>query len=369
MAKFIKDTLGLVAEADLLETGFNISRPNDPLEGLFAAQQTNNLVAEYYTIASEYQIPQMAQFHAFDVQAQKSERAPIDERNVEKGLIKVKRNTSELLRQLIKRGVNAEPELYDFVMDDTAALADQVVTRAKVARAEALAMGQVTIAENGMSEVIDYGVPAGNKGITLDVGDGASEDILSQFQEIVDKAADQGVTLTGMICPRALLTKLRRNAVMQKAINGNIAAGQLVRAGALSAFMDEEFGIGQIITDDLTYSMPWKMPAQSATAANATERPVADIRHYWPRNRVTFFGTQNGMRLGVELWGVPPEVEIANFMQVQGSGRSPYVYVSQWAETDPAVLWTKASALYIPALVCPQALFLADIAETAAVAG
>lgn len=364
MAKFINETLGMVAEADLLQTGFNISRPNDPLEGLFAAQQTENLVAEYYTIASEYAIPQMAQFHAFDVQAQKSERAPINEQNVEKGLIKVKRNTSELLRQLMRRGVTVESQLYDFVMDDTATLADQVVTRAKVARAEALSTGQVTIDENGIDITIDFGVPASHKGLTIDVGNGASEDIISQFQAIVDNALDGGVTITGMICPRAFLTKLRKNSVLQKAINGNAQNGQLVRAGALNAFLAEEFGIDRIITDDLTYSLPWTMPEQSSTASNATERPQAHIQHYWPRSRVTFFGTYMGMRLGIDLWGVPPEVEIANFMQVNGSGQSPYVYVSQWAEKDPAVLWTKASALYIPALLSPQALFLADIADT-----
>lgn len=363
MAKFINETLGMVAEADLLETGFNASRPNDPFEGLFQTKQTENLVAEYYTIASEYQVPQMAQFHAFDVESQKSERAPIDEHNVEKGLIKVKRNTSELLRQLMRRGVTAEPALYDYVMDDAAALADQVVTRAKVARAELLATGQVTIVENGINETLDFGVPAGNKNVTFDVGAGAAADIISQIQTIVDAASAQGVTLTGMITSKAVLGKLRKNAALQKAINGNVGAGAMVRNAAIASFLDEEFGISQIITNDLTYSTPWTMPAQGQTA---TEKPVTGIKRYYPSNKVTFFGTVNGQQLGADLWGVPPEVEIAQFMQVNGSSRSPYVYVSQWAEHDPAVLWTKASALYIPVLFAPQALFMGKVTETAA---
>ena len=69
------------------------------------------------------------------------------------------------------------------------------------------------------------------------------------------------------------------------------------------------------------------------------------------------------MLLGAGLWGVPPEVEIANFMQVQGSTESPYVYVSQWAEKDPAVIWTKASALYMPVLFSPDSLYIATIKE------
>ena len=116
----------------------------------------------------------------------------MSEHNVEKGLIKVKRNTTELLRQLLGRGVTVESELYDYVMDSAADLSDQVVTRAKVARAELMATGKVTIKENDLDITVDYGVPAGNLALTLDFSSGASEDIPTQLQEIVDDAADAG---------------------------------------------------------------------------------------------------------------------------------------------------------------------------------
>ncbi len=91
--EFFQNVLGMVTEPDLLTTGFNVTRPNDPIDGLFDDELTDNLVARWNYIANEFQIPQMAQFHAFDTVAQKSVRAPIDQRNIEKGLIKVKRNT------------------------------------------------------------------------------------------------------------------------------------------------------------------------------------------------------------------------------------------------------------------------------------
>lgn len=357
MAKFINETMGMVSEADLLTTGFMVQRPNDPLEGLFTDQQTDNLVAEWYTMASEYQIPQMAQFHAFDTEAQKSDRAPIDEHNIEKGLIKVKRNTSELLRQLLKRGVRVEASLYDYVMDDIAALSDQVVTRAKVARAELLATGQVTLKENGLNDVIDYGVPNNHKNLTFDVGAGAAKTVLEQLQTIVDNAKAEGVTITGMVCPSSLLSKLRVNKDLQLVINGTAQQGVLLQKASLLDFLNEEFDIKQVITDDLTYAEPYK------TKSNG--RPVVTTHRYFPSDKVTFFGTQNGMKLGAGLWGTPPEVEIEQFMQVQGSNVSSYVYISQWAEKDPAVLWTKASALYIPVLFAPQSIYIASIAETA----
>ena len=138
MPKFIENTLGMLNPADTLTTGFqNVARPVDPLEGLFTDQTTPNLVATYHTMASEYSIPQMAQFHAFDTEAQKSIPAPIDEHNVEKGLIKVKRNTSELLRQLTGRGVTEETELYDAVMDFAADLSDVAISMVRRALPDA----------------------------------------------------------------------------------------------------------------------------------------------------------------------------------------------------------------------------------------
>ena len=358
MAKFLDGVMGLARPADLLQTGFMVSRPNDPLEGLFDDIQTDNLVAEWYTIANQYQIPQMAEFHAFDTIAQKIEHAPIDEHNIEKGLIKAKRNTSELLRQLIHRGVRDEEELYRLVMEgDVSEVADAVVTRAKVARAELMATGQVTINENGVSATVDYGVPAANKAHTIDVGAGATDDVLTQIQAIVDAAATDGVELTGMVCSRLFLSQLRRNAGIQVAVNGTSGAGVLVRNAALLSLLADEFGITQVVTDDLQYSEKWDIDG-------TTGRPTPTLHRYFPQAKVSFFGTVNGMRLGAGLWGAPPEVEIANFAQVGQSGESPFVYITQWAEKDPSVIWTKASALYMPVLFAPNSLHIATVTET-----
>ena len=359
MAKFINETLGMLNPADTLTTGFQrVARPNDPLEGLFTDQTTPNLVATYHTMASEYSIPQMAQFHAFDTEAQKSIPAPIDEHNVEKGLIKVKRNTTELLRQLTQRGVTAESELYDAVMDFAGDLSNQVITRAKVARAELMATGKVTIKENNLDLTIDYGVPAANLAKTLDLGADATDDVATQLQEIVDEAADKGVTLTGMVCARSTLTKMRQNTAIQKAVNGVNMEGVLVTNAQLRAWLDDEYGISTVITDDLSYSTPYTMGADG--------RPQVSSHRYYPKNKVTFFGTSNGMRLGAGLWGVPPEVDLAAYYEGGVQNRDVYTYISQWCEKDPAVLWTKASALFMPVLFNPDSLYVATVTETPA---
>ena len=357
MAEFINHTLGMLQPKDLIDTGFLIERPNDPVEQLFDDMQTDNLIASYYTLASQYTIPQMAQFHAFDVEAQKSIPAPIDEHNVKKGLIKVKRNTSELLDELLERGVSGENALYKFVSDFAADLNDQVVTRAKVARTELIATGKVTLKENGIDETIEYGVPDDHLNLTLDVGDGAQEPLATQIQEIVDNASDMGVTLTGIVTSRSTLTKIRNNASVQKAINGVYMEGATVSNAALLAWFSAEFGITQVITDDLSYSLPYTMGADG--------RPVVQSKRYYPKNVISFFGTGNGQKFGSGLWGVPPEVRLSNFY-ADGTrpAQNPYVYLHQWAEDDPAVLWTKASALFIPVLYNPNSLYVATVIET-----
>lgn len=353
---FKNNVLGFIPEEDWLTVGFDVERPNDPIDGLFGDERTDNLVAYWQSIAAEYQIPVMAQFHGFDTEAQKTFRIPVDTHNIEKGLIKVKMNQSERLRELTRSGVRGDQNIYDYVMNDGLRLAEQVVTRTKVAKNELLATGKITIKENDLDLTVDYGVPAANLAKTIDFGAGAATDVPTQLQTLIDGAAAVGVTLTGMVLPRAVLTKFRQNAAIQTAINGVAGAGALVRNADLNAYLDEEFGIDTVITNDLTYAIP---------NGFANGRPAVTQKRYFPNNKISFFGTNNSGRIGTGLWGDPPELDAANaFDGVNASSASPYVYISQWAETDPAVLWTKASALFMPVLYNPNALYVASVTET-----
>jgi len=294
----------------------------------------------------------MAQFHGFDTEAQKTFRVPIDNHNIEKGLIKVKINQSERMRALLRAGVRND-DLYDYVLNDGIRLADQVVTRTKVAKNELMATGKVTIKENNLNLTVDYGVPEAQTALTLDLG--TSADIMAQIQAIVDQARDKGIILTGMLTSKKNVNKMRNNAALQKAINGNVGAGALIRQNALEAFLDDEFGIGRIITNDLTYG----------ASANIGEdgRPVITTARYFPEDKVTFFATNPAGRMGRGLWGNPPEVDAVKELDPKASSVNPYVYISQWMEKDPAVLWTKASSLFMPVLFNPNSLWIADVSD------
>ncbi len=354
MGKWENGIFGFIPEAEWLNTEFAPTRQNDPIDGLLGDLRTDNIMAQWQSIAAEYQIPMMAKFHGFDTESQTTFRIPVDTHNIEKGLIKVKMNQSERLRALTRAGVR-EDALYDYVLGDGIRLADQVITRSKVAKNELLATGKVTIKENNLDLTVDYGVTAEQKNINIDFGVG--QDVPAQIQEILDKALAVGVTLTGIVTSRKVLSKMRNHASVQKAINGNIGVGAQVRMSALTAWLEEEYGIVSIVTNDLTYG--------ADATIGSDGKPVIQNARYFPANKITFFAPAPSGRLGIGLWGDPPEVDLSNLMQVNGSSVSPYVYVSQYVENDPAVLWTKASALFMPVLYNPSSLYIATAIETA----
>lgn len=351
------DILGFVPNEDWLDIGTIVTRPTDPVDSLLGDDKTDNLVAKWESLAAEYQVPMMAQFHGFDTEAQKTFRAPIDTHNIEKGLIKVKINQSERMRALLRTGVK-DSQLYDYVINDGLRLADQVATRSKVAKNELLATGKITIKENNLDLTVDYGVPSAQTSYTLDFSNSATKDIPAQLQYIIDAATGVGKIITGMYTSKKNLTKLRGNAAIQTAINGNIGAGALVRMDALKAYLEDEFGITTIVVNDLTYG--------ASATFDAEGRPVVSTKRYFPEDKITFFSTNPAGKLGVGLWGNPPEIDNGNMLgAAPESSVSPYVYVTQWMENDPAVLWTKASGLFIPVLYDPYSLFIATVDDGA----
>lgn len=352
MPKFENNILGLVPQEEWLNMDFRVTRPNDPVDSLFGDEKTDNLVAKWQSIAAEYQIPVMAQFHGFDTEAQTTFRVPVDNHNIEKGLIKVKINQSERMRALTRAGVQND-QMYDYVLNDGIRLADQVVTRTKVAKNELMATGKITIKENNLDLTVDYGVPAENTAYEFDFGPTA--DLNAQIQQIIDDATEKGITITGLMTSKKNITKMRQHPSIQTAINGSAAVGALVSKSAFEAYLSEEFGIDRVISNDLTYG--------ASGAIGADGRPVITTKKYFPVDKISFFATNPGGRMGIGLWGNPPEVDAGQFMNVSQSGESPYVYISQWMEKDPAVLWTKASGLFIPVLYNPNSLFVATVKE------
>ena len=110
----------------------------------------------------------------------------MDKHSIKKALIKVKIDQSELLQEYMDNGVQGPDALRDYVFNDGIRLAEQVFTRSKVAKAEMLATGKITIKENGLDIPVDYGVPTGHTSFELDLSQDA--DISGQIQSIINEA-------------------------------------------------------------------------------------------------------------------------------------------------------------------------------------
>ena len=356
MPRFENNIMGLIPRQEWLDIPFVVNRPDaNPVDTLFGDVKTDNLVAYWESIAAQYQVPLMAQFHSFDVESQKTFRVPVDTHNIEKGLIKVKIDLSERMRALLRSGVQND-DMYDYVINDGIRLAEQVITRTKVAKNELMATGQVTIKENGLDTVVDYGVPDAQKGLTVDFGAGASAPVDEQIEALVSAALSNGNVLNGFMTSRTMINKLRKSAIIQKAINGANMVGQLVSNADLRAYLSAEFGLNNIVVNDMTYGVPGGI---------VNGRPTVIAKRYFPENGITFFATPNGgALLGDGLWGDPPSTDAGLNENTTGSSESPYVYIKQWHEDDPDILWTGASTLFMPVLYKPDSLYIATAIET-----
>ena len=348
MGRFENNIMGLIPKEDWLNIGFTVTRPNDPIDGLFGDEKTDNLVARWNTIAAEYQLPGIAYYHAFDTEAHTTVRVPVDTRFVEKGLIKEKINQSERMRTLLRSGVQND-QMYEYVINDALNLSDMVITRTKVAKNEVMASGKMTIKENNLELTVDYGVPAAQMAFTIDV----AGDIASQLQAIADYADAHGIVLNGMLTSKKVLTSLRRNKYLQILINGNAAEGAMLKNSALYSYLSEEFGITNIVTNDLQYVAERKLDANGDI--------VQTTKRYYPDNKITLFATNPAGRIGAGLWGDPPEIDDFELKKDQPR---PFVLCSQWFEKDPHVLWTKASSLFIPVLYSPNSLFVVSVTDS-----
>lgn len=329
----------------------------DPIDTLFANEKTDNIVARWNSISYDQLIPAMAQFHAFDVEARKTVRPVLENHMVEKGLIKVKLNQSERLQALTRDGVRGDEAIYREVLNDATRLSRQVDTRVRVAKNELLATGEMTIAENGLNANIDFGVTAAQKAFTIDLAKTA--DVPAQIQAIIDTARENGVILNGVIMTGRNMTKLRSNQAIQIAKNGTNRSGALLSNSELRAYLSDEFGLTNIIVQDNIYNA-------NNEQIGTDGKLIVTTRRYFPHEKITFFATQPNGRLGIGLYGDPPSVVNPLISASSANGVSPFVYIDQWTENDPAVLWTRASALFIPVLYNPSTLYIATASDSGA---
>ncbi len=346
---------GMLTEAEWLTFEPRIARPNEPIDQLFKDEQSDNLKARWASISQMQLVPKMAKYRAFDTESNKTIRPTLENHEIEKGLISVKINTSESLLELMQMGTTIPERLLDAVFNDALNLSEQVKTRTLVAKYEIMSTGKVTIGENNLNLTIDFGLEKSQKGFKIDLASASNP--FAIIQNIIDAAKAKGVVINGLMTQSQNLTKLRQNAKVQTAINGNAASGATVKKSTFEDYLASEFGIEKIVEANGIYN-----PDNEAFNGLSSTAEIKTL-DYYPDNKITFFATMPNGKIGAGLWGVPPAV-LNELISTKTTSNGRFIYIDQWTTHDPDVLWTRASAVFIPILVNPDSLWIADIIDS-----
>lgn len=304
---------------------------------IFPDHKTQYIQQEYSRFARNANLPMVAKVHAFDTEARIGSRVPFETVAVEELLIKEKINVSESIARLT-RGLDMQMDsLRRYVFDDVANMAERVVTRAELAKMDALSKGKYTISENGLGMEIDYGVPKENF-VSTDWGD-AGADILGDIRKWRLQAIESGNAPSVAITTEKVLLAIMGNKGVQGAIFGTTGAGTLPTHEQVNSLFQSQFGIYVEVNEE----------KYGDISTGSDGRVKVSQRRFFPEGAFVLTSTGTDGTLGIGLWGVTPE-ELEQGGAFDSKRQQQFVTVTTWDTPDPVATWTKASGVFVPVM-------------------
>lgn len=344
----------LITEREMLDfsQGFNVQR-NYTGSRLLPDRKTQYIEAEYTRLAENGNLPTVAMIHGFDTEAHIGSRVPFERVETESLLIKEKINISERLRR-ITRGLDMQMDsVRRYVFDDIARTAESVVSRVEKAKMEALATGKMTINENNVSMVVDFGVPDDQK-VTAKWAVAAA-DILGDIDTWVTIANSKGQTPTVALTSKKVFSLIQRNVSVQKAIFGVNGTGVLPSLAQVNNLLAQQFDGLTVQIDEERYGI-----------IGSTENPMTVTQgRFFPEDKFVLLSTGYDGSVGTGLWGVTPE-ELEQGGAFDEKRQQQFVTCTRWDTPDPVATWTKASGVFIPVLPNVYGHIIATIDTTSA---
>jgi hypothetical protein len=243
------------------------------------------------------------------------------------------------------RASGANEAILSAIYDDARALARQIAARFEVARADALVNGKVTINENGVSAVVDFGRAAGN---TVTAGtawtDLVNADILTDLVNwrdayIAVNGAAPETTLTSTYVRRLM----QRNAKVIAAVAGTQTGRTRVNEAELNELLASE-GIPELTINDAQLTSGRIVPQDKVIYLPAAGNPT----------------DPSSSELGATLSGTTSE-SLEPGYGLEG-GEEPGIVAGTYKSQDPVAVFTKAAAIGLPVLANPNLSFAADVA-------
>lgn len=305
---------------------------------LFTPEKTDNLKISYEQLVEGGELPVMAQVHAFDTETRIGDRVNFTTLELEKLLIKEKLPTSERLAYFLRNGGN-ESGVVRYIFNDAANLISRVITRTEVANMELLSTGKITINENNAKFDVDYGFK--NK-INLTGWEDASHGIIADLVAVQSKAQAKGWKVVRAITSSTIIGYMLANTEIKGFWANKVAP---LTQSSLLSWLDDYFGIEFVVNDDVYKVNP-----------NDTK-----AKRFFDEKAICFLGTRGS--LGKGFYGVTPE-------EIQLAGKighdvksSAYCTLTMWEENDPAVTWTKATGMYLPAPTAINKMIIASVGQ------
>lgn len=313
------------------------TRQTVPLLGetLFPARKVQGL--EFDILKAGSRIPTIASVHAFDTESEIASR--VASRSAQElAFIKRKIQLKEKDLIALRNPRTAEEQRYleEEVYNDVYSMVSSVNARVEKMRMEVLSNGTVTLDENGLDLVVDYGVPADHK---------ASVDFLAVGADVIGYLTTWAAALD--TAPTRILTSTKvRNAILKNAGIKSFFkdSGLMPTPGALNQVM-QQFGLPIIATYDAKYYK------ENAKGVLVKER-------YFPENKLVMFGSENP---GESIFGVTPEES-----RLLSGNSNNYAVGNIFATVyesglDPVGTWTKAAGTALPSFPEADNVFQATV--------
>ncbi|MGG1444347.1 major capsid protein [Brevibacillus laterosporus] len=335
------NVLELFNQRDILNYLQNREYPALLGETLFPEVKRQSL--EFDQIKGAGKIPVVASVHAFDTEAEIGSREA-SKQALELALIKRKLPLKEkdIIALESPRNTAEQQYLMQEVYNDIDVLVQGVKARVEAMRMEVLAKGTVTLSENNLNAVIDYGVPSEHKEALAgtSVWTHADSDPIGDLERWSDTL---DMKPTRALTSRDVLNALLRHPKIIGALYGRDSMRVPTRAD-LNAFM---------IQHDLPVIATYDQVYRKQKANGVYER-----LRYFPKNSFAMFG--DGM-LGETIYGpTAEEIRLTRDPNIQISEIGNVLAMVYEEGRDPVSTWTKAVATALPSFPAADEVFQAQ---------
>lgn len=334
-----KSVLELFEQKEILNYLKERKYPTMLGEELFPEVKRQSLEFDMLTNGSK--TPVIASVHGFDTESEIGQREA-EKKAIELALIKRKMQLKE--REIIAlespRNEAEKAYLMKNVYADFDALVESIRARIEAMRMEIVATGKITLNENNLDAVIDFGVPAENKAAAVDWSSADANPIndMITWKNQLDTAPTRVLTST------TVLAKILSNKNVINALFGKDST-RIASVGELNTYL-ESLQLPKIYTYDAKYR---KLGADGKYTKH----------RYFPENA---FVMMPGETLGETIYGpTAEEIRLQRDPSVDIKLVGKILAMMYEEGEDPVSTWEKAVATALPALKCADELFQATI--------